>query len=729
MEETPRETADKDEMEIHIPSYPLPLEIQQMDHSEKACRYCGVSYLILHEFQRLQEHLREVEKELEQERGSGERERTLREELQEVYTHLEELKASVLQQEETARALDLQLCVVTREMESVKAEKKTAITELENERTCRLHLRSRFVQQQWLLREALALLHSSQAEMTTVKNQFTHFLETWENSKALIQQSCISADAECARLKQQVVSLQVELKRLQVEVPNMKSCLDAAEEQILQLENQVQTQKLLQNQNQEAQILIQDLREEVRTLKIDLQNSMHEQEHVKKLLEIKSVEKEDLQMLWSEQTATTERLSRDLREKEENWLSCQQRCKSMQEQLSAWQQKEEEVTRRLEWAEGEMKDLRVTRSTLLQEREELKRTHVGELEKLEESFRTRLKAAEEQSSKMEAFLQQKQAEQDKQLKQQEMELRREADIELDIQRQKNQELFNKYQSEKQQLQNKIPALIHSAVQELHEELAVLQERIKEQEEEMKQFGESASQRQHQLLEERRTGEAQLQSALQELQQKTQELNQAQSNIQQLKEERATLQEEKSFLEETVRRECEEREELIAALTLTKDQLLELKHSKTKPNDTQTHTQLSRVRPTVKNPDLPFPRLNPSPPSHPQTRNHSSLSTQGTRQRLSEWNSCSMRRSSTSWHGSSLPTPTLPKISKERVTSVNDLCKSITMVRGYHIVEMIATPRERWCNTNKNLQVQLGDGVFKLHFAVTVNLWRWRSFLA
>lgn len=56
---------------------------------------------------------------------------------------------------------------------------------------------------------------------------------------------------------------------------------------------------------------------------------------------------------------------------------------------------------------------------------------------------------------MEAFLQQKQAEQDKQLKQQEMELRREADIELDIQRQKNQELFNKYQSEKQQLQNKV----------------------------------------------------------------------------------------------------------------------------------------------------------------------------------------------------------------------------------------------------------------------------------
>lgn len=56
---------------------------------------------------------------------------------------------------------------------------------------------------------------------------------------------------------------------------------------------------------------------------------------------------------------------------------------------------------------------------------------------------------------MEVLFQQKQAEQDKQLKQQEMELRREAEIELDIQQQKNQELQNKYQSENQQLQNKV----------------------------------------------------------------------------------------------------------------------------------------------------------------------------------------------------------------------------------------------------------------------------------
>ncbi|XP_077050722.1 uncharacterized protein lekr1 [Siphateles boraxobius] len=644
MEKIPRESADKEEMEIQTPSYPLPLEIQQMDQSEKACRYCGVSYLILHEFQRLQERLWDVERELELERGGVERERSLREELQAAYTRLEDLKTSLLQQEEATRALDLQLCVVMRETEK----------ELENERSCRLNLRSRFIQQQRRLREALVLLQSSRGEMTTVKSLLTHFLETWDNSKARIHQSCISADAECVRLNQEVELLQAELMEVHVELSGLSLNLDTAR---AQMQNQVQSHKLLQNQNQEAQSLIQGLKEEVKTLKIDLQNSMHEKEHGKKLLEIKSVEKEDLQVLWSEQTTTIERLSRDLREEEESRLSCQRRCESMQEQLLAWQQKEEEVTRRLERAEDEMKDLRVAQSTLQQERDELRRSHVGELERLEESFRIRLKAAEEHRSKMEALLQQKQAEQDKQLKQQKMEIRRDAEIELDIQRQKNQELQNKYQSENQQLQNKIPALVRSATQELQEELAALQKRVHEQEE---QIRESATQRQQEILQEQRTGETQMQ----ELRQNTHQLNIAQSHIQKLREERDALEEERSLLEETVRRECEEREELTAALTLAKEQLQELRHATLKPHNSQTHTRLSRS--TAMNPDLPVSRVNPSP-SPPHTHIHSTSSSVG--------------RSTASWHGSSRPIPTLPKISKERLASVNGLCKSLGRMRS------------------------------------------------
>ncbi|XP_052007836.1 protein LEKR1 isoform X2 [Xyrauchen texanus] len=659
----PRETSDKEEMEIHIPSYPLPVEIEQMDRSEKACRYCGVSYLILHEFQCLQKRLQEVEKELEKERGSVERERTVREELQQANSHLEKLKATILQQAEITRALDLQLCMARREMESVRTERKRLCTELENECARQLLLRSRCMQQQCVLREALALLQWSRGEMTTVKSQLIHFLENWENSKTLIQQSCISADAEHARLQQEVGGLEAELVRLHGDVLNLKACLDEAREQMLQLENQVQTKKLLQIQNQEAHSLIQGLKEEMKTLKIDLQKSLHERENVKILLKTKSAGMEELRALWMQQSgemkATIQRLSQDQKEKEERWLSCQQRCESLQEQLLAWQQKEEEVTRRLKWTEGEMKDLRAARSTLQQEREDLRWTHVGELERLEETFRIRLKAAQEHSSKLETCLHQQQAEQENQLVLKETELRREADIELDIQRQKNQELADKYQTENKQLQKKFQALVHSATQELHEELALLQEHIKQQNEETQHIRESTSQREKHLLQERRTGEAQLQSALQDLLQRTQELHKAQRNIEQLRKDRDTLEEEKSLLEETVRRECEERAELTSALTLAKEQLLELKQSTSKAYETQTHTRLSRS--TVMHPGFLNPTL------HPPTHNRSSQSTQGSIHKgLAEWHSGSVGRNVASWHGTTRPAPTLPKINKDRV---------------------------------------------------------------
>ncbi|TRY81852.1 hypothetical protein DNTS_011415 [Danionella cerebrum] len=127
-----------------------------MDHSEKACRYCGVSYLILHEFQCLQDRLQEVQRELELERGSAAREKILRNELQEAETRLAELKRAVLQHQESldlgfssmalnnhcSKTLDLQLCVIRREMETMRLEKKTLKNELEREQTCRLHLSS-----------------------------------------------------------------------------------------------------------------------------------------------------------------------------------------------------------------------------------------------------------------------------------------------------------------------------------------------------------------------------------------------------------------------------------------------------------------------------------------------------------------------------------------------------------------------------------------------------------
>uniref|UniRef100_A0A4W4G9G7 Uncharacterized protein n=1 Tax=Electrophorus electricus TaxID=8005 RepID=A0A4W4G9G7_ELEEL len=59
----------------------IPHAVSEMERSETACGYCGVSYLILHEFQRLQERLQEVEEQVEAGRGAVEQERAAVEQL------------------------------------------------------------------------------------------------------------------------------------------------------------------------------------------------------------------------------------------------------------------------------------------------------------------------------------------------------------------------------------------------------------------------------------------------------------------------------------------------------------------------------------------------------------------------------------------------------------------------------------------------------------------------
>lgn len=67
------------------------------------------------------------------------------------------------------------------------------------------------------------------------------------------------------------------------------------------------------------------------------------------------------------------RLKEELEEKHDRWLSCQQRCDAIQEQLSSWQQREEQMSRKYCAAQEEVTRQREALEKAEQEASELRR--------------------------------------------------------------------------------------------------------------------------------------------------------------------------------------------------------------------------------------------------------------------------------------------------------------------------------------------------------------------
>lgn len=67
------------------------------------------------------------------------------------------------------------------------------------------------------------------------------------------------------------------------------------------------------------------------------------------------------------------RLNGELDEKQERWFSCQQRCDTLQKQMSSWRRKEEEINRKCCSAEEEVTQLREAFEKVQQETRQLRR--------------------------------------------------------------------------------------------------------------------------------------------------------------------------------------------------------------------------------------------------------------------------------------------------------------------------------------------------------------------
>ncbi|CAL8361131.1 unnamed protein product [Merluccius merluccius] len=334
-----------------------------------------------------------------------------------------------------------------------------------------------------------------------------------------------------------------------------------------------------------------ELREELKNSSLKIWKTRAEKAHLEQQVQEERRRGEELSQQHDAEThkrqGALSRLSEELKEKEERWLSCQLRCESLCEEQLAWQQREKQQVALRTVAEEEVMSLKKAQENLQQEAEELKRERSKKRERERERERERAAAAQHSCHDI---LLERERERERAstqnalcLKKQKEELCREAELEMMIDREKSQLLLQQYQRDITQFQSKRRTREEAETRRGAEETRRREEETRRMKEEMKRMEEETSRREEEMR--RELERLRREEAL--------EISGAKAELQLLTNENAQLQQEVALLQETVRRECQERGELTAALTRAREQLL------------QGHCSV--------------PRLLPSRPQHTQER--------------------------------------------------------------------------------------------------------------
>uniref|UniRef100_A0A803WD79 Leucine, glutamate and lysine rich 1 n=1 Tax=Ficedula albicollis TaxID=59894 RepID=A0A803WD79_FICAL len=394
-------------MERRGPVHALPEEIRKMPRDQTVCKYCGVSYLTLHELKVMEDKVKAMEKEMKVYKGCLEREQRLQAELQALHHDLERCRAESESKTERIKALTVELKTKQEEMKTVKAdlqyfqeEKEAAYKQSQVLRTTLEHHCS-------TLNKAVSLFPFIRSELDSIKEVISTNLENFAAMKEEIFQQikAVSKEAltEIPKLNQRLAKSQRENECLQEKIRHLTGVADTVELKTQQLQTSLQQGNELQNRCRELQKETLDLTNQVETAGLQLQKVTAELDHYKKLLLVKSTEldacQNELKKIKYENGIAESRLMKELKEKEESLLICQQICKHLQEEVAEKERKEEDLKRRSGRSESELETLKALLSQteqevlmLKQERELLLLSQQNRTEQLQEALRLKVRS-------------------------------------------------------------------------------------------------------------------------------------------------------------------------------------------------------------------------------------------------------------------------------------------------------------------------------------------------
>nr|XP_030698275.1 leucine-, glutamate- and lysine-rich protein 1 isoform X1 [Globicephala melas]XP_030698276.1 leucine-, glutamate- and lysine-rich protein 1 isoform X1 [Globicephala melas] len=584
-----------------------------MSPEEKVCKYCGVSYLILHEFKAMEEKVEAMEKEMKFYQGSVEREKSLQETLQTLSQDFEQYKIDSESKMERIRDASIQLKSQQNDFQRVQKELSQLQHELKIKQRQSQIFSQRLTEYKYLWNKTLSLLTFSKRELTSIKNEVYDNFQNWTSLKGevFLQIKSISETAltEIKMLNKSLTVSQRNNVCLEEEMKNLKLLSDAAILRSQQIETFKQQEVNLQTRCHDLQKEVLDLQCEIEARGLKLQKAVTEMDNYKEKLMNKSNEADEcqreLRKLKFESIISESRHTRLLKEKEDSLMTCQQIYKTLQEELTAKERQEADLKRRINLAENELEitktllnqakqevvTLKSERSSLLRMgflklRELMLISHQKSMEQLQETLRQKMLNGDNWREKVEAELAKERAQHLVEFQEQAL-LFEEVKLELDIEKEKHQEIIQKCKKEKEELQMKISDLIEGATKDLRLKVAALEEKLHEshiqyteeselKEKEIENLKNLVAEFESRLKKEIDSNDSVSEDLRKEMKQKSDELERVMLAQAQLIQQFNQSQEENTFLQETVRRECEERFELTEALSQAREQLLELR---------------------------------------------------------------------------------------------------------------------------------------------------------
>ncbi|ELW65195.1 Leucine-, glutamate- and lysine-rich protein 1 [Tupaia chinensis] len=214
-------------------------------------------------------------------------------------------------------------------------------------------------------------------------------------------------------------------------------------------------------------------------------------------------------------------------------------------------------------------------------------SHQKSIEQLQETLRQKLLSDDNWREKIETELSKERARHLIEVEEKVLLFKEEAKLELDIEKERHQEIIQKYKKEQEQLQMKISDLIAGATRDLRLEVTALEEKLCEshirhteesesKEKQIENLKNLVAEYESRLKKEIDSNDSISENLRKETKQKSDELESVMLAQAQLIQQLNQTKEENTFLQETVRRECEERFELTEALGQAREQLLELR---------------------------------------------------------------------------------------------------------------------------------------------------------